>query len=488
MQVMTEGALREPIRPSVVRALLGLAAWPTAIILAAPAIFALGAGDLPFATRGGTAAAFFLLIAWICRGARPSGVRRSEARVAATLLYLLVPLGMTLPLATHPRLDLRGALFESISAFTTTGLSVMDADGAAPALLFARSWLAWIGGLTAVALAVSVLLPPGASVDLSPQAMPSLRGRLRRIGTAYLALTALTTLALMTAGLPALRALLHAFSAVSTGGMAPDPRGLTDLIPAARIAILCGALLGSVPLIWLSGAADADERRLARWQGLAGLGVLGFATVFVAASMNHFGAFESGATRWDAASLAVSAQTTLGLAPLPPNSLDPSSKLAMCVTMACGGAFGSTTGGMKLLRLLILIAAIRRFVVRSALRRDAVLDLRVAGVRFDEEAVRRVLLVVVLFFVTVLLSWLPFVFAAKDPLDALVTVVAATSNCAFSTGAPLAELSPRLQALLMADMLLGRLEFLAVLLVLYPGTWIGDWRSRAIAALEPGAR
>ena len=79
-------------------------------------------------------------------------------------------------------------------------------------------------------------------------------------------------------------------------------------------------------------------------------------------------------------------------------------------------------------------------------------------------------------------------FAAKDPLDALVTVVAATSNCAFSTGAPLAELSPRLQALLMADMLLGRLEFLAVLLVLYPGTWIGDWRSRAIAALEPGAR
>lgn len=79
----------------------------------------------------------------------------------------------------------------------------------------------------------------------------------------------------------------------------------------------------------------------------------------------------------------------------------------------------------------------------------------------------------VLFAAVVAFSWLPFMMLGYHPLDALFEVVSATATVGLSAGVTSAALPLGLKGVLCADMLLGRLEILAWLVVLYPGTWIG---------------
>jgi trk system potassium uptake protein TrkH len=73
----------------------------------------------------------------------------------------------------------------------------------------------------------------------------------------------------------------------------------------------------------------------------------------------------------------------------------------------------------------------------------------------------------------VLASWLVFVGYGHAPLDALFEVVSATGTVGLSTGITAPDLAPELKAVLCLDMLLGRLEIIAVLVLLYPRTWFG---------------
>ena len=78
-----------------------------------------------------------------------------------------------------------------------------------------------------------------------------------------------------------------------------------------------------------------------------------------------------------------------------------------------------------------------------------------------------------LFAAVIALSWLAFVAAGHDPLNSLFDVVSATGTVGLSAGVAGPELSPWLKGVLCLDMLLGRLEMLALLAVVYPWTWIG---------------
>jgi trk system potassium uptake protein TrkH len=80
---------------------------------------------------------------------------------------------------------------------------------------------------------------------------------------------------------------------------------------------------------------------------------------------------------------------------------------------------------------------------------------------------------VVLFPCIMLLSWLPFLFWGYAPLDSLFEVVSALGTAGFSAGITSSELPVLLKGILCADMLLGRLEIIAWLVIFYPGTWIG---------------
>jgi trk system potassium uptake protein TrkH len=168
-----------------------------------------------------------------------------------------------------------------------------------------------------------------------------------------------------------------------------------------------------------------------------------------------------------------SAQTTAGFSSMDLSQLHASVKLVLILTMAVGGSVGSTAGGFKILRLLIMIKLLRVFLRRTCASKHAVVEPRIADRRMEDTVIQEALIVVLLFAAVILISWLPFVFMGYDPLDSLFEVVSATGTVGLSAGLVGSEMPILLKGILCIDMLLGRLEILAWLVMVYPGTWIG---------------
>lgn len=137
------------------------------------------------------------------------------------------------------------------------------------------------------------------------------------------------------------------------------------------------------------------------------------------------------------------------------------------------GGMGSTAGGIKILRLLLLLRLLQLVIRRTCMPSHAVLDPWLGRHRLAGGEVEHALLIIMLFIVVILLSWFPFLLMGYAPLDPLFEVVSATANVGLSCGITAPELPTTLKGVLCLDMLLGRLEVVALVLVLYPWTWFG---------------
>ena len=171
--------------------------------------------------------------------------------------------------------------------------------------------------------------------------------------------------------------------------------------------------------------------------------------------------------------LGASAQSTTGFSSLSIESIDATSKLLLMLSMFIGGGSGSTAGGIKLLRLLIILRLLQFYLRRPAMPPHAVARPRLSGQVLERTEIEQATLIAALFAMTIGASWLAFVAFGYAPLDALFEVTSAVGTVGLSTGITSADLEWPLKALLCLDMLLGRLEVLALLVILYPATWIG---------------
>ena len=264
-------------------------------------------------------------------------------------------------------------------------------------------------------------------------------------------------------------------SSVSTGGFSPFNASIGGLGAAvqALTIVLCIAGAMAIPLFhqvvrgdWRSLVGDAEVRALFA----AGLIVTGLLVAASFAKHEQHGA-------WALALTAFSAQTTAGFAALPVNELDHSSKLVLIAAMLAGGSVGSSAGGFKLLRLIVLIRLVQLMILKTRLSPRAAMPKRIAGQDWGDDELVRVVSIAALFVGVVFLSWVPFVWAGYDPLDALFEVASATGTVGLSSGITGPALAPSLKLLLCLDMLLGRLEILPVLVLLAPRTWIGARRA-----------
>jgi trk system potassium uptake protein len=175
--------------------------------------------------------------------------------------------------------------------------------------------------------------------------------------------------------------------------------------------------------------------------------------------------------------LGASAQSTTGFAAMDLAGLDPAAKLVLPFSMVTGGCAGSTAGGVKLVRLLILIRLVQLALRRSAAPERAIMHMRLGGERVEQASIVSALLVLGLWATVIALSWMAFLLHGYDPMNALFEVVSATGTVGLSTGIAGPSLEPSLKLVLGLDMLLGRVEIVALLVVLYPPTWLGRRRN-----------
>jgi trk system potassium uptake protein TrkH len=196
------------------------------------------------------------------------------------------------------------------------------------------------------------------------------------------------------------------------------------------------------------------------------VGALLFASV-------RFGGPVPGLAISELALLSVSAQTTAGFSTFSPAQLPEAGQVIVILSMIVGGSQGSTAGGVKLLRVLIVLRLVHWMIAQTRLPPHAVSGPTLSGERLTETECLRAAALILLFLAVLGVSWLCFLGYGYPPLQGLFEVASATGTVGLSAGIARPELEPALKVILCVDMLLGRLEVFAVLVALSPRTWVG---------------
>ncbi|MDD2761070.1 MAG: potassium transporter TrkG [Methylomonas sp.] len=410
----------------------------------------------------------------------PDGIRDNEVMVISVLSFVLAAVFEALPLLGE---GLNGidALFETVSGVTTTGLSMMtNLDRYSGGVLFARAWMQWYGGLGIVAFSIALsILDQGVAArrlamgdNDSRDILGNARNHSLKLLGIYCGLTAIMIILLWLLGASPFCAVTHVLSGVSTGGFSIYDASLAAVEPRRlQFIIMLSGVLGAISLPFYYRLLRNGVKELAftaETLVLLALSLVMIALLFYGAD-HQTGDLAS--RLQDAVITGLSAQTTTGFASVKVAELNDAAKLTLIISMAIGGSTGSTAGGIKILRFLIVLRLLQFFIVRTALPAHAVLERRLGGDKLESNDIERALLLVFVCIATVLCSWLPFLMMGYAPMDALFEVVSACSTTGLSAGITRVELEPGLKLVLIADMLLGRVEFLAFLLFLYPRTW-----------------
>jgi trk system potassium uptake protein TrkH len=423
----------------------------------------------------------FLMGFFLQRLPTPKRIQTNEAMVVTALIFLFAPLVMTWPTMASG-LSFIDAFFETISGVTTTGLSVTASVADKPAIfLFSRAWMQWVGGLGIVILFVATMIRPGLAAkrigdleEYDEDLIGSTRTHARRMLIVYSILTGFGVIVLGMLGAGWFNGVIYSFAAVSTGGFSPHDASLAGL-PSQwlQVVVIVLSVAGSIPLVLYFRSFREGGRLLIRDRQLQGLLIAGLVVSLLMALFLTRDGFGSTQALYHGVLNAFSAQSTAGFSTLDISQLNAGARLTLIFSMFLGGGVGSTAGGIKILRLLILGQLLYVFLQRPGMPRQAVAEASLGRRRLEMDEIQNALSIVLVFLALAGISWLIFVGMGHNPLDSLFEVVSAIGTVGLSSGISAPDLHPVLKGVLCADMLLGRLEIIAWIVLFYPRTWSG---------------
>jgi trk system potassium uptake protein len=408
--------------------------------------------------------------------------------LAWTLSALLGGVPFLIEGTFHSLLD---STFEAMSGFTTTGATLLsDIEAETPSILFWRSMTHWLGGIGIVVLFVAVapLLGVGAArllgAEMSGLTQPRLTPRIADTAKAliviYLAISLAETVALIIAGMPLYDAVVHMFGTVATGGFSNKTASVgfyDSLAIEAIIAVFMTASGVSFSLYYLLYTQRRFDVVLDR-ELLAYLGIIVASAFFLWGVLVFEGDYGDswGRALRDSAFAVSSIITTTGFVTADFDRWDTAAKITLVLLMFIGGCAGSTAGGIKVIRILIVFRTILQDVFRMVHPR-AITPMKLGG-RIVPEGVRvAVLGLFAAWIATAAIA--TFIVSLQEDLTPIssFTAVAATLN---DVGPGLGQVgatesfeivNPFGRAVLTVCMLLGRLEIFTVLALLSPAFW-----------------
>ena len=377
------------------------------------------------------------------------------------------------------------AWFESVSGYTTTGATILNDIEALPkSLLFWRSSTHYIGGLGVVVFLLLVM--PDASpyrlrltnMELSSLSKEGYRYKSSKvvwvITLVYLGLTIVSTLSLWAAGMSFFDAINHGFSIAATGGFSTRNLSIgaygSDLINVITIVLMAVSAM-HFGLIYAAFATRSfkplNSVVVKTYYGI--ILVFSLMTMF---SLLTVGEYDSwGRAAVDSFFNVVSYMTTTGFA-VCDNSSWPwiPCMILLFVSFHCGCS-GSTTGGIKIDRLIVSFKAIAN-EIKHRLRPLSVSQVRLDGHLVSDEAISSVLLYIVLYIVLIFVSIVVVAMCGVDGLEAVSGVVSSLGSVGPGLGEVSAlenySLQPAMVKFIYSlNMFLGRVEIYPVLIVLY---------------------
>ena len=445
-------------------------------------------GALGLAIGAGLALLLAVVLAMVGRRAELT-VRLRDALVVVTLGWLSAALLGAIPyMVTGAIPQLHDALFETISGFTTTGSTILtDIEALPKGLHFWRISTQWLGGLGIVVLFVALFPQLGVGAKhLFKSEVPGpitegLRPKIKETAMAlwwiYVAITALEALLLWLAGLSVFEALLHAMSTMATGGFSTRATSIASFeSPLVEWIIILFMYLAGVNFALhyaaLGGRFNVFVRN-GEWRVYTAA-LFGCSLVITALLLPDMGGDVEVALRTASFQvLALGTGTGFGTADY--DTWPVLAKVILMGLMIMGGSAGSTAGGMKVSRVIVLLKC-AVIELAHTVRPHTVRVVKIGRSAVRDDVLKQIMAFGVLFFVTigVCTLWL----AALDV--ELGTAFAAALTCVANVGPGFAEVGPTLnfanipasgKLVLSLGMILGRLEFFTVLALILPSTW-----------------
>ncbi|WP_295883894.1 TrkH family potassium uptake protein [uncultured Thiohalocapsa sp.] len=488
------------MHPLLIARVLGLFALLFAATLTVPVAVGLayGEAELRHLLLPLSGALALGLVLWLSGGlgARLRIGRRGELGVRdgfliVALFWLLLSALGAWPLALGIGLTPVDALFESASGLTTTGATVITGLDALPrSLLFYRQQLQWLGGMGVVVLGLAVIPLLGiggmqlyraeAPGPLKEEKLtPRLVGTARSLWLLYLSLTLACALGYRLAGMDTFDAVAHSLSTVSTGGFSTHDASLGYYqSPAVEAVAILFMLLAAINfglhyLVWTKRDAwlylrDAEARAFLGFVLLVVL-VVGLVLALEQVFADPLTGFR------EAAFTVVSLVTSTGFATVDHAHWPDFLPVLLLLIAFVGGCGGSTAGGMKALRVLLLVKQ-GLYEVQRLIHPRAQVPMRVGRRVVDAGLMQSVWGYFALYMITFVLCGLWMIHSGLEPLSAFAAVATSINNL----GPGLGEVAYNFQGVsdqgklvAVAAMLLGRLEIFTILVLLTPGFWRG---------------
>jgi len=379
------------------------------------------------------------------------------------------------------------ALFEAVSALTTTGFSTLnDLDKLPKSLILWRAILQWLGGIGIIVMAITifpVLRIGGMQLfrsefsDRSEKILPRVSQIAAGILCAYSLFTIIGCASLSFCGIDNFDAFCHAASAISTGGLSTRKAGLVTFdSPATEVVLMILMIIGGSTLMLYIRLWQGDYKSVIRDQQLKGYL---YALILGSVSLSLCLMFQ-GKTLVDSIRMgcfvAVSTLTTTGFVLFNYMDFGPTIITLIFLMSFIGGSTGSTAGGIKIFRFQIIATFIRNHL-KQLRRPHGVFIPMYQGQKISDQLVASVFSFIGLYFVTVAVLSILLSLTGLDFVSSLSGAVSSVGNIGAGLGNTLGPVSnvdsiPLFSKIfLMMGMILGRLELLTALVFLSPSFW-----------------
>jgi trk system potassium uptake protein TrkH len=427
---------------------------------------------------------------WLTRLSGPKDdLTAREGFAIVTMAWTATAIFGALPFLLAGATDsVAAAVFESMSGFTTTGASVFaDVESLPHGILFWRSLTHWIGGMGIIVLVIAVLPyfgVGGMQLFLAEVPGPTperLRPRITQtaklLWLVYFGLTLAQTTLYALGGMGFFDAVSHSFSTLATGGFSTRNASFAayDSAYLQWVTILFMYLAGvNFALHFKAATGRPAYFRDPEWRFFTFILLIAGVVVTVA-NLGAEGSLGIERTVRDAFFQVTSITTTTGLVSTDYELWVPGAQTVLFALLFVGGMAGSTGGGIKAIRVLLLLKQTGN-EIRRHLHPRAVLLTRVGKQPVREEVLANVVGFVILYLLLCLAGSIALALLGQDPLTALSGTVASMGNVGPGFGDVGATdnfgwmSSPELTVLTFL-MLVGRLEIYTVLLLFHPETW-----------------
>lgn len=427
------------------------------------------------------------VLSWIITKKKNIGnINTREGYLIVTGSWLMISLFGSLPFMFSGYFtSFIDAFFESVSGFTTTGSSILtDIEALPKSILFWRSLTHWIGGIGIIVLVIVVI--PSLSIGaqslftLESSFQEKIHPRIKSVGfrllVIYIGLTVAEAILLMIGKMNLFDSVCHSFGTVATGGFSPKNTSIADYSPYIQYVITAFMLLAGTNFLIHYYLIKRQFKNVKENDELKFFYIIIFvATVFITiVLLNKSNLSFENAFR-DSLFQVTSIVTCTGFATADYLQWPVEAWVLIFFLMFLGGSIGSTSGGIKIIRHLVLFKSIKK-IMAGLMSPNAIIPLRINGKTINQYKVNSILNFIIFYLLIFVFGSIVLVAMGLD----IQTSVGSAATCMGGIGPGIGSVGPAsnfahlpdmAKIVLSALMILGRLELYTVLAIFTFSFW-----------------